>query len=101
MLVEKREPKAESAFFPSRTPSMSFRSGYRKKSSSASFLSKKETEIERPVEAATDLRPGDMVEHTQFGSGLVIALDGKLVSVAFKRAGVKKMMLGIAPLKKL
>ncbi len=53
------------------------------------------------IQPAKDLRPGDMVEHQQFGNGLVIALDGTLVSVAFKRAGVKKMMLGVAPLKKL
>jgi len=53
------------------------------------------------IKPAIDLRPGDMVEHQQFGNGLVIALDGTLISVAFKRAGVKKMMLGIAPLKKL
>lgn len=59
-----------------------------------------ETEGE-PIEPAKDLRPGDMVEHQQFGNGLVIALDGALVSVAFKRAGVKKMMLGVAPLKKV
>lgn len=54
-----------------------------------------------PITPAKDLRPGDMVEHGQFGNGLVIAVDGSLVSVAFKRAGVKKMMLGVAPLKKV
>ncbi|QQR78460.1 MAG: UvrD-helicase domain-containing protein [Candidatus Moraniibacteriota bacterium] len=54
-----------------------------------------------PISPAKDLRPGDMVEHQQFGNGLVIALDGSLVSVAFKRAGVKKMMLGVAPLRKV
>ncbi len=50
---------------------------------------------------ATELRPGDMVEHPQFGSGLIVSLDGTLVTVAFKKAGVKKMMLGVAPLKKI
>lgn len=55
----------------------------------------------RAITPAKELRPGDMVEHQQFGSGLVIALDGTLVSVAFKRAGVKKMMLGVAPLRKV
>ncbi len=54
-----------------------------------------------PIQPAKDLRPGDMVEHQQFGNGLVIAVEGTLVSVAFKRAGVKKMMLGVAPLKKV
>lgn len=53
------------------------------------------------IPPAKDLRPGDMVEHQQFGNGLVIALEGSLVSVAFKRAGVKKMMLGVAPLRKV
>lgn len=101
-LVEKREPKADSAFFPSRKPSFGFGGGYRKKSSISSFAtSQKEKDIERPVEKATDLRPGDMVEHGQFGGGLVISVEGKLVSVAFKKAGVKKMMLGIAPLRKV
>lgn len=58
---------------------------------------------ERAAESApaTDLRPGDMVEHVSFGSGLVLSLDGTLLTIAFKRAGVKKMMLGIAPLKKI
>lgn len=54
-----------------------------------------------PITPAKDLRPGDMVEHGQFGNGLVIAVEGTLVSVAFKRAGVKKMMLGVAPLRKV
>lgn len=63
-------------------------------------IKKIETESES-IQPAKDLRPGDMVEHRQFGSGLVISLDGTLVSVAFKRAGVKKMMLGVAPLKKV
>lgn len=48
-----------------------------------------------------ELRPGDMIEHSQFGNGLIVAIDGSLVTIAFKRAGVKKMMLGVAPLRKL
>ncbi len=62
----------------------------------------KNTETESaPITPAKDLRPGDMVEHQQFGNGLVIAVEGTLVSVAFKRTGVKKMMLGVAPLRKV
>lgn len=49
----------------------------------------------------TDLRPGDVVEHPQFGGGVVVALESTLLTVAFKRAGVKKMLLGVAPLKKV
>ncbi len=47
------------------------------------------------------VRPGDMVEHPQFGSGLIISIAGSLATIAFKRSGVKKMMLGVAPLKKI
>lgn len=47
------------------------------------------------------VRPGDMVRHQEFGSGLIVALDGNLATVAFKERGVKKMMLGVAPLTKV
>lgn len=47
-----------------------------------------------------DVRPGDMVEHPQFGSGLIVSIAGTLATIAFKRSGVKKMMLGVAPLHK-
>ncbi len=50
--------------------------------------------------APEDVRPGDMVEHPQFGSGLIVSIAGTLATIAFKRSGVKKMMLGVAPLKK-
>lgn len=48
-----------------------------------------------------EVRPGDMVEHPQFGSGLIVSVAGTLATIAFKRSGVKKMMLGVAPLKKI
>lgn len=96
-LLEKREQKPESAFFPRRRSSFGQPRHFSRKPSPSNH----ETVPERPPEKATDLRPGDMVEHVQFGSGLVLSIDGKLVSVAFKRAGVKKMMLGVAPLKKV
>ena len=67
------------------------------------FTAVPKTEVEsgESITPAKDLRPGDMVEHQQFGGGLVIALEGTLLTVAFKRAGVKKMMLGVAPLRKV
>lgn len=99
-LVEKRAQKEASVFFPNRKKSFGS-TMFPRRSSSPHTSTKRETSLERPIETSTDLRPGDMVEHAQFGSGLVLSLDGKLVSIAFKRAGVKKMMLGIAPLKKL
>lgn len=50
--------------------------------------------------APEEVRPGDTVEHPQFGSGLIISVSGTLATIAFKRAGVKKMLLGVAPLEK-
>jgi DNA helicase-2/ATP-dependent DNA helicase PcrA len=47
-----------------------------------------------------NFRPGDTVEHPRFGTGLIISIDDKLATIAFKRTGVKKLMLGTAPLKK-
>ena len=64
----------------------------------------KKTEDQAPVEvtplAVGEVRPGDMVEHPQFGGGLIVSIAGSLATIAFKRAGVKKMMLGVAPLEK-
>jgi hypothetical protein len=42
-----------------------------------------------------------MVEHVQFGGGLIVSLAGTIATIAFKRAGVKKMALGIAPIRKV
>ncbi len=52
---------------------------------------------EKPLQVG-EVRPGDMVLHPQFGSGLIVSVAGTLATIAFKRAGVKKMMLGVAPL---
>ena len=47
------------------------------------------------------LRPGDSVSHPDFGQGIIISIQGTVASVAFKRKGLKKLALGIAPLIKL
>lgn len=59
------------------------------------------TKIEGPFVKPGDVRPGDMVEHAQFGGGLIVSLAGTIATIAFKRAGVKKMALGIAPIRKV
>jgi DNA helicase-2/ATP-dependent DNA helicase PcrA len=48
-----------------------------------------------------NFRPGDSVSHPDFGTGLVIAKNDTLVTVAFKKVGLKKLALGAAPLTKL
>lgn len=44
---------------------------------------------------------GDEVEHSKFGTGLVIEEDDKTVTVMFDSVGRKKLAKGIAQLKKL
>jgi DNA helicase-2/ATP-dependent DNA helicase PcrA len=58
----------------------------------------KEEEERGPALTAEEARPGDMVRHPQFGSGLIVSIEGSLATVAFKQSGVKKMLLGVAPL---
>ena len=44
---------------------------------------------------------GDRVSHPKFGEGLVIAVKGGAVTVAFDSVGIKKLALDFAPLKKI
>lgn len=45
--------------------------------------------------------PGDRVSHGKFGEGMVLEAADTIVTVAFDGAGVKKLALGVAPLKKI
>ena len=53
------------------------------------------------VGSDTDFDPGDKVSHPKFGSGMVIDKTSTIVTVAFDDFGIKKLAIGIAPLKKL
>lgn len=46
-------------------------------------------------------RPGDSVHHQTFGNGIVIKIEGSLITIAFRTKGIKKLALGIAPLEKI
>lgn len=39
-----------------------------------------------------DLHPGDMVNHDKYGFGVVVTIDGSIVTISFKRDGLKKLM---------
>ena len=59
-----------------------------------------------PAEPEIDLKPGDKVVHKMFGQGMVIntvVINGDVqATVAFdEKNGVKKLLLGMAPLEKL
>ena len=53
------------------------------------------------VPGETDFAPGDKVSHPKFGSGLVIDKTPTVVTMAFDDFGIKKLAVGIAPLKKI
>ncbi|HRY82499.1 MAG TPA: UvrD-helicase domain-containing protein [Candidatus Moranbacteria bacterium] len=49
----------------------------------------------------SSFKDGDRVEHETFGEGLVVASQGDVITVAFSKAGLKKLASSIAPLKKI
>src|SRR3989338_2643484 len=46
----------------------------------------------------TKIKDGDRVRHDQFGEGLVISVKGDTATIAFKKAGLKKLSLEFAKL---
>ncbi len=48
-----------------------------------------------------DLNVGDKVEHTSFGVGTVIAMEDDDAQVLFEKAGIKRLNIAFAPLRKL
>lgn len=44
---------------------------------------------------------GDVVSHSKFGKGKIKEVDAKTITVDFEEAGVKKLAIGFAPLKKI
>ncbi len=70
---------------------------YTKQSSSiAHFSSTKVHSSPSPI-----FKDGDHVQHEVFGTGLIVASQGDIITVAFSKAGLKKLSASIAPLKKV
>ena len=57
--------------------------------------------VSRPSVSGTELKPGDKVKHIKFGEGLVIDANDKVVTVAFRSEGIKKLAKDLAPMKKI
>ena len=70
----------------------------------AELLARKVKAQQQPKELL-QINPGDRVRHTKFGEGQVIGIkptgQDKEVIVAFEGAGVKKLLLSMAPLEKI
>lgn len=62
---------------------------------SVSFIQRK------TKEKLSDFKDGDRVFHEVFGNGLVISVQGDVLTIAFSKTGLKKLSAAVAPLKKL
>lgn len=111
-LVEKKERLVAhtddfSFFSDEMPPKGTSRSSYKRKSESfrvnhVRASSRKSLEnLEPPKKKPQKLRPGDAVSHPTFGMGVVIAVEGGIGKIAFKKAGVKTLALDIAPIEKM
>jgi len=60
-----------------------------------------ETYFKSRTETKNKFKDGDRVEHEVFGSGLIISAKDDELTVAFSKAGLKKLSASIAPLKKI
>ncbi|MCT4566053.1 MAG: DNA helicase PcrA [Maledivibacter sp.] len=70
-----------------------------------SFKKPKEEKIQKkPVSNvdSSEVRPGTKVQHKKFGSGTIISINGTgdkaELTIAFDKQGIKKLMLGFAPI---
>lgn len=65
------------------------------------FVEERKKSKKKLFTASNAFRPGDSVEHPDFGQGLVITLADNIATIAFKKKGLKKMDITLAPLKKV
>lgn len=68
------------------------------KKNEENIFSAPEEKRQAPVNKFKD---SDKVSHETFGEGRVIATQGDIITVAFKKAGLKKISASIAPLRKI
>jgi DNA helicase-2/ATP-dependent DNA helicase PcrA len=70
---------------------------------SISDIEKRPIPVEMDFGVEISLDVGDKVMHTSFGTGIVVDMQGGVVTVAFEdsKVGVKKLAVSVAPLKKL
>lgn len=67
-----------------------------------SLNSSKKSFIQKSVDDSVSYGPGDKVCHDVFGEGVVISIDGSVVSIAFSHPyGVKKLLKGHKSIKKV
>jgi len=76
--------------------------GFSGESSMSTFYDDEaDDEFSESEEIEFNFKDGDKVEHPSFGRGVIVSLDGEIVTVAFKTAGVKTLVAEYAPLNKI
>ena len=48
-----------------------------------------------------DIKTGDLIEHDKYGKGVVMDIDGSIATIAFSKAGVKKLLKNHKAIKKV
>ena len=48
-----------------------------------------------------DIKSGDLIEHEKYGKGVVLNIDGSIATIAFSKAGVKKLLKNHKSIKKI
>ncbi len=48
-----------------------------------------------------DIKVGDLIEHDKYGKGVVMDIDGSIATIAFSKAGVKKLLKNHKAIKKV
>jgi len=61
----------------------------------------KKSDIKNQELKTANYKDGDRIHHETFGDGLVISSQGDILTVAFSRAGLKKISTSIAPIRKI
>lgn len=57
-------------------------------------------QLHEPTFVHLELSPGDQIEHTKFGKGIVASVDGDEIVATFRGLGTKKLSLAFAPITK-
>ncbi len=58
------------------------------------------TKEKKKLADAEHFRPGDSVSHPTFGDGVIVSLEDGVANVAFRKKGLKRLALDLAPLTK-
>ena len=65
------------------------------------FFSKSKKEFPSQLANNDAIKDGDRVEHSEFGSGIVVSSTGEIFIIAFKKSGIKRLSKEYAKLKKI